>query len=134
MFRKMAIALVAASVFTAPVLAQNTLSGGATPSTPSPSTDTMDKAKPEKTEKSAESVEKTEKKVTKHHKIARHHRHGAKAAKLGKAHVGATTAMGKQPTGKTEKLTKTERRKLKHAFGKAPKHMPSEKAHPEKAH
>jgi hypothetical protein len=135
MFRKMAIALVAASVFTAPVLAQNPpLSGGGTTS---PSNETQEKAnKPEKTEKSVESVEKTEKTkktakaVTKHHRMARHHRHGTKAAKYGKAR---STAMSvKHPGVKTTKYVKVESRHTKHGripskhvYGKASKHMRS---------
>jgi hypothetical protein len=119
MFRKMAIALVAASVFTAPVLAQNPpLSGGTT----SPSGETTEKAKqPEKTEKAAESTEKVEKKVMQHHRIARHHRHGTKAAKV-----------GKHPSAKTAKYAKIEVRRTKHGrttskhvYGKASKRMPS---------
>jgi hypothetical protein len=129
MFRKMAIAFVAASVFTAPVLAQNPpLSGGGTTSTPS--SDTMEKTKPEKTEKSAESVEKSKKTVTKHHRTARHHR-GAKAAKYSKTRT--TTAMsGKESSGKTAKLAKTETRRMghgktlsKHVYGRASKRTPS---------
>jgi hypothetical protein len=127
MLRKMAIALVAASVFTAPVLAQNNpLSGGTAnknqPSTSTPSSDSADKT--EKTEKSAEAVEKTGK-AGKHHHAARHHK--AKAAKLGKA----GTTMGKLHGAKTGKFAKTEhhaghgRIVTKHVFGKATKHMPS---------
>jgi hypothetical protein len=130
MFRKMAIALVAASVFTAPVLAQNPpLSGG---STTSPSSETTEKAnKPETSGKAAESTEKVEKKVIRHHRTVRHHRHGTKAAKFGKAHT-ATAMYGKHPSAKTEKYGKVEGRRTghgrtaKHVYGKAPKHsMPS---------
>jgi hypothetical protein len=140
MFRKIAVALVAASVFTAPVLAQsNSLSGGSTTTNPS---NEMEKAgKPEKTEKSAESTEKTsktekaektEKKVTRHHHATRHHRHGSKAAKFGKART-PTAMSGKQLSAKTPNVAKTETRHIKHgkllpkrAFGKASKHTPSE--------
>jgi hypothetical protein len=91
---KMAIALVAASVFIiAPALAQNTtLSGGSSknpPTTSAPSGD-ADKEKTEKTEKT-EKLEKTEKSTenaepsgkttTRHHHVARHHRHEPKTAK-----------------------------------------------------
>jgi hypothetical protein len=135
MFRKMAIALVAASVFTAPVLAQNpSLSGGGTTSTPS--SEPMDKTKPEK---AAESVEKSTKTITKH-RTARHHR-GIKTAKSSKMH--ATTALsGKKSSGKAAKLAKTsqvsktakfakaETRRMghgktlsKHVYGRASKHM-----------
>jgi hypothetical protein len=132
MFRKMAIALVAASVFTAPVLAQNPpLSGGTT----SPSGETTEKAtKPEKTEKSVESTEKSVTTVTKHHRIARHHRHGTKAAKYGKART-ATAMSGKHSGAKSAKYTKIESRRIrhgripsKHVYGKAgkgSKRMPS---------
>jgi len=129
MFRKMAIALVAASVFTAPVLAQNPpLSGG---TTTTPSGETMEKAKPEKTEKAAESAKKAEKVVTKHRRIARHPRHGTKAAKYGKARI-TTAISGKHPEAKPAKYGKVESRRIgrgrapsKHVYGKAPKHMPS---------
>jgi hypothetical protein len=124
MFRKMAIALVAASVFTAPVLAQNnTLSGGPTST---PSSDTMDKTKTEKTEKSAESTEKS---AAKHHRIARHHRHGSKTTKLGKP-----AKYGKAHTT-TSKFVKTESRRHgkilpKPAYGRASKHTsPEMKSH-----
>jgi hypothetical protein len=132
MFRTMAIALVAASVFTAPVLAQNPpLSGG---STTSPSSETTEKAnKPETTTgKAAESTEKVEKKVIRHHRTVRHHRHGTKAAKVGKARTG-TAMFGKHPSAKTAKYANIEGRRTghkrthpKHVYGKAPKHsMPS---------
>jgi hypothetical protein len=71
MFRKIAIALVAASVFTAPVLAQTT--------TPSDSTSAPTTSVAPKTEKSIT-------KVTKHRVVGRHHRHGAKMAKYSKSH------------------------------------------------
>lgn len=121
MFRKLAIALVAASVFTAPVLAQGTLSGG-TPSTPS--SDTMDKTKTEKTEKSVESTEKSMKAATKPHHAARHHRHGSRMAKFGKP-----VKYGKAHTT-TSKVVKTESRRhgkifTKRAFGRAYKHTTS---------
>lgn len=132
MFRKMAIALVAASVFTAPVLAQNNpLAGGGTTSTPS--TDTTEKAKqPEKTEKSAEATTKSQKAAkaaTRHHRTAaRHHRHGTKAAKYGKGHT-ATAMSGKHDGAKTAKVegrrTGHGRTLPKHAYGKASKHTPS---------
>jgi hypothetical protein len=99
MFRTMAIALVAASVFTAPVLAQNnTLSGGSSnsgsknaPSTPAPTGESPEKTekpdKAEKSDKSAESTEKSEKTITHHHHVARHHHHGTKVAKVSKTHT-----------------------------------------------
>lgn len=70
MFRKIAIALVAASVFTAPVLAQGISSDSKlSPSSPAASdSDTV----------------KTDKTITKHHVVVRHHRHGAKMAKYAK--------------------------------------------------
>jgi cytoskeletal protein RodZ len=93
---KMAIALVAASVFIiAPVLAQNnTLSGGSSknpPTTSTPSGENADKEKTEKTEKteklektekSTASTEPSEKATSRHHRVAHHHRHvTAKTAK-----------------------------------------------------
>jgi hypothetical protein len=76
MFRKIAIALVAASVLTAPVLAQGTTPGDSkvSPTTPAPTAST-----PEKSEKAVT-------KVTKHRVVARHHRHGTKMAKYAKSH------------------------------------------------
>ena len=76
MFRKIAIALVAASVLTAPVLAQGTTPGDSkvSPATPAPTAST-----PEKSEKAVT-------KVTKHRVVARHHRHGTKMAKYTKSH------------------------------------------------
>ena len=75
MFRKIAIALVAASVLTAPVLAQGTTPGDSkvSPTTPAPTAST-----PEKSEKAVT-------KVTKHRVVARHHRHGTKMAKYTKS-------------------------------------------------
>jgi len=71
MFRKIAIALVAASVITAPVLAQDTT---VSPTRPAPTASTP--------EKSGKAVTK----VTKHRVVARHHRHGTKMAKYTKSH------------------------------------------------
>jgi len=65
MFRKVAIALVAASVFTAPVLAQET--GKAPPATTAVAPATKDV--------------KGDKTPAKHHMGVRHHRHSAKAVK-----------------------------------------------------
>jgi hypothetical protein len=117
MFRKMAIALVAASVFTAPVLAQNdTLTGGSGTkssqvTTPPAGDSAAEKAgKPEKAEKSAEAVEKSMKKVTRHHRVARHHRHGTKAAKYVKSRTAAVYA--KRPGVRTAKYAKQESRRI----------------------
>jgi hypothetical protein len=133
MFRKIAVALVAASVFAAPVLAQtkDNLSGG---TATNPSNETEKANKPEKTEKSAESTEKTEKTVTHHHHAARHHR--SKAAKAGKARTATAmygkTLSHKTPGGKTSKFARTETRRVGHgkllpkrAYGKAYRHSPS---------
>jgi hypothetical protein len=148
MFRKMAIALLAASVFTAPALAQssNTLSGGAAsknpPATSAPPSDTTEKAdKTEKSEKSAESAEKSGK-TARHHRVAsRHHRHGTKAVKIGKSRT--PTAMAGKPHGaRTPKYAKSESRgrtsgmakssmaksgkvnpRHLHAYGRGSKHM-----------
>jgi hypothetical protein len=68
MFRKIAIALVAASVFTAPVLAQTTsIDSKVSPSAPA----------------AGETV-KTNKTITKHRVALRHHRHHAKVVKYAK--------------------------------------------------
>lgn len=75
MFRKIAIALVAASVLSAPVLAQQTTTPSdnkLSPSTGNTSSVTV-----------PESTEKTVTKPTKHRTVSRHHRH-AKMAKYGK--------------------------------------------------
>ncbi len=94
MFRKMAIALVAASVFTAPVLAENdTLSGGSNtnknpPSTATPQTDTTnktDKSETTTTDKSAGNAGQAEKTGKHRRSAARHHRHGT-SAKLMRGH------------------------------------------------
>jgi hypothetical protein len=131
MFRKIAVALVAASVFTVPVLAQNNpLAGG------SPSSNEEKANKPEKAEKpteSTEKTEKTEKTVTRHHHVARHHHHGTKAAKYGKAH-SATAMSGKY--AKPSNMAKAETRRIGHGkplskrtYGRAYKHIPSGTSH-----
>jgi hypothetical protein len=74
MFRKIAIALVAASVLGAPVLAQQTTTGGESKLSPSTSAPTA--TVPETTEKSVT-------KVTRHRMVGRHHHH-AKMAKYSK--------------------------------------------------
>jgi hypothetical protein len=117
MFRKIAIALVAASVFTAPVLAQSTLQGGST-STPS-----SEATKPEKAEKSTETPEKAEKTVkpaTKRHHAARHHHHG-KAAKMTKSTAMVTKHVKTPKFAKAGKVTKSPKR----VYGRASKHTPS---------
>jgi hypothetical protein len=126
MFRKMAIALVAASVFAAPVLAQGTLSGAASPSkspesTPvAPSGETADKAaNPEKAEKSAATTEKATKAtkatktVTRHHRVVSHHRRGTKTAKYVKSHT-KTAMYGKHPSAKSAKYATVESRRIGH--------------------
>lgn len=80
MFRKIAIALVAASVFTAPVLAQSTSDSKLSPSLPAAS--------------DSDGV-KSEKSFTKHHVVVRHHRHGAKMAKYAKHGKYARPKYGK---------------------------------------
>jgi hypothetical protein len=68
MFRKIAIALVAASVFAAPVLAQTpSIDNKVSPSAPT----------------AGETV-KTNKSITKHRVALRHHRHGTKMVKYAK--------------------------------------------------
>lgn len=107
MFRKIAIALVAASALTAPVLAQQTTN---------PSAET--KVSPTAPAPSISSTEKTEKlttKPTKHRMAARHHHRGAKMAKYTKSH-GAK--MGKYAKyGKYTHPMKHGRTAGKHAFG-----------------
>ena len=76
MFRKIAIALVAASVLSAPTLAQSIAPGD---SKVSPTTSAPTASTPEKSEKAVT-------KVTKHRVVARHHRHGTKMAKYTKSH------------------------------------------------
>src|SRR5215467_13845346 len=66
MFRKVAIALVAASVLTAPVLAQGVAPSAGKVSQPTPV--------PAPTAKTV----KADTAATKHHMVARHHRHGTK--------------------------------------------------------
>ena len=69
MFRKIAIALVAASVLTAPVLAQNTApgTGNISPTAPAAA--------------ATVNAVKADKAITKHRTVLRHHRHGAKMVK-----------------------------------------------------
>ncbi len=110
MFRKIAIALVAASVLTAPVLAQQTNPSGETklsPTTPAP------------TVSSTEKTDKAITKVTKHRVVARHHRHGAKMAKSAKSH-GAKMVKYAKPGTKYGKYTRHIGRTKtapKHAYG-----------------
>jgi hypothetical protein len=76
MFRKIAIALVAASALTVPVLAQT-------------STSTETKLSPSTSAPSITSTEKTDQlttKPTKHRMGARRHHHGGKMAKVTKSH------------------------------------------------
>jgi hypothetical protein len=121
MFRKIAIALVAASVFGAPALAQQTTT---TPNDTklSPSTSTPTGAPPETTEK-------TVTKSTKHHVVARHHRH-AKMAKAGKSHASKMAKYGKygKSGAKYGKYTHhTSRGGIKNAYGKAGSSKPATK-------
>ncbi len=75
MFRKIAIALVAASVLGAPVLAQQT--------TTTPGENKLSPSTSAPTATVPETTEKTVTKPTKHRMVSRHHRHG-KMAKYGK--------------------------------------------------
>jgi len=110
MFRKIAIALVAASVFTAPVLAQvsTTPSEGKTSqTTPAPN---------------VSSAEKTDKAVTsapKHRTAVRHHRHGGKMAKYTKSHGTkmAKSAKAGSKYGKYARHMSRTRTAPKHAYG-----------------
>jgi hypothetical protein len=110
MFRKVAIALVAASVLGAPVLAQQTTTtpndSKAPPSTSAPGATTP------------ETSEKTVTKTTKHRVVTRHHRH-AKMAKSGKSHMSRMAKHGK-PGAKYGKYTRhMSRGSTNHAYGKA---------------
>jgi Ni/Co efflux regulator RcnB len=121
MFRKIAIALVAASVLGAPVLAQQTTT---TPSDNklSPSTSTPNATAPE-------TSEKTVTKSTKHRVVARHHRH-AKVAKYGKSRGSKMAKYGKsgKSGAKYGKYTHhTSRASGKHAYGKAMSSKPATK-------
>jgi Ni/Co efflux regulator RcnB len=116
MFRNIAIALVAASVLAAPVMAQNTLSGGSKASPATPSSETSEKAD-KSPEKSAETSESAEKSATKRHRVARHHHHhGAKTAKYGKSRSGMAQ-YGKHGL-KTEKYSKYESRRHGRTMGR----------------
>jgi len=93
MFRKVAIALVAASVLTAPVLAQNAApalgKASQTTSTPAPVAKTV----------------KADKAVTEHRTVVRHQRHDAKMVKHAKHgkyahHMKHGKAAAKQVSGK----------------------------------
>ena len=93
MFRKVAIALVAASVLTAPVLAQGVAPGAGKVSQPTPA--------PAPTAKTV----KADKAATKHHMVARHHRHGTKMVKHAKQgkyahHMKSSKTAAKQVSGK----------------------------------
>jgi cytoskeletal protein RodZ len=118
---KMAIALVAASVFIiAPVLAQNsTLSGGGSsknpPTTSAPSGENADKEKTdktekteklEKTEKSTESTEPSEKATSRHHRVARHPRHVTTktAKKVSKSHTSMAMYRKRHGTRTTKEV------------------------------
>jgi hypothetical protein len=110
MFRKIAIALVAASALAAPVLAQQTNPSGETklsPSTPPPT-----RSSPQKGHKLT-----TTKSTTKHHMVSRHHHHGAKTAKSAKY-------QGAKKYGKYGKSTR-HYRTPKHAYGAASAKAPS---------
>jgi hypothetical protein len=111
MFRKLAIALIAASVLGAPVMAQtNTLTGGGQPK---PTGESPEKAEKTPESKTAEGGETSEKSATKHHRVARHHHHGAKSTRYGRAH--SSMAMhGKHHEPASEKYTKYESRHMGH--------------------
>jgi hypothetical protein len=119
MFRKMAIVLMAASVFTAPALAQNnTLTGGTgskNPAGPSaPASDGAEKAdKAEKAEKPAKPGAAAAKAGARHHRVARYHRHRTTAT-LGKARSSTIAVSGKHPSTRTAKFAKEESRRMVH--------------------
>src|ERR1700743_26823 len=85
MFRKLAIALVAASVLGAPVMAQTNPLAGGQPSQTKPAGESPEKAEKTPENKAAESGATSEKAATKHHHAARHHHRGTKAARYGKS-------------------------------------------------
>jgi len=105
MFRKIAIALVAASALTVPVLAQQTNPPGDTklsPTAPPPAVSSTEKS---------DKLTAT-KPTTKHHMVSRHHHH----AKMGKS--------AKYHGSKVAKYGKSNRhigRAPKHAYGAASK-------------
>jgi hypothetical protein len=111
MFRKIAMALVAASVLTVPVLAQTNAPGDgkASPLTSAPTVSSTEKA------------DKAITKVTKHRIVARHHRHGAKMAKSTKYHGPKMVKYAKSGTkyGKFTRHIGRGRTVPKHAFGAA---------------
>ena len=95
MFRKLAIALLAASVLTAPVLAQNVAPGAGkasqTTTAPAPAVKTV----------------KADKAVAKHRMVTRHHHHGFKTVKHAKhgkyvhhMHMKRGKTAAKQVSGK----------------------------------
>jgi|SRR5262245_2698009 len=93
MFRKVAIALVAASVLTAPVLAQGVAPGAGKVSQPTPAPAPVAK------------TVKADKAVTEHRTVIRHHRHDAKMVKHAKhgkyaQHMKHGKAAAKQVSGK----------------------------------
>ncbi len=111
MFRKIAIALVAASALGAPVLAQQTTT------TPNES-----KLSPSTSAPTATTPETTEKTVTKgtKHAVARHHRN-AKMAKYGKAHGSKMAKYGKAHGSKMAKYGRSGKSGAK--YGKYTRHM-----------
>jgi hypothetical protein len=103
MFRKIAIALVAASALAAPVLAQQTSPSGETklsPSTPSPTVSSTEKS---------DKLTAT-KPTTKHRMVSRHHHHVTKMVK-------STKYQGSKKYGKYGKSTRHLGRTHKHAYG-----------------
>jgi hypothetical protein len=147
---KLAIALVAASVFIiAPVLAQNnTLSGGGSsknpPTTSGPSGENADKEKTdktekteklEKTEKSTENTESSEKATGRHHRTAaRHHRHGTTptAKKVSKSRTSMAMYRKRHGTRTTKEIKSYAKYETHHpphghthVYGRSTKHKPS---------
>jgi hypothetical protein len=110
MFRKIAIALVAASVLTAPVLAQGTTPGDSkvSPTTPAPTASTP------------ETSEKAVTKVTKHRVVARHHRRGTKMAKYAKSHGTKMVKHARSPGTKMVRYAKGARASAKPISSKKP--------------
>ena len=97
MFRRIAIALVAASALTIPVLAQQTSPSGETKLSPSTSAPTIT---------STEKTDKLTTKPAKHRMSARHHHHGTKMAKYTKSHGPKMAKYAKYGKAKYGKYTR----------------------------
>jgi hypothetical protein len=129
MFRKIAIALLAASVLAAPAMAQTTMHGKTSKATstksetkPETAADTLEKTDKisEKAEKSAENSATSDKATTKHRRMARNHHRGTKTAKLMRKKPTKTAMHGKHHGGKGTKVAKGKT-SGRHIYGSAKK-------------